>query len=228
MIIKSDYQPIQTLDYPDLPDIDLTSSLQPNSVIQNYSELVKEQANQELEDWINKYKEDNNKSLDKLFEDQPTVSSTYSNNSNYKQVKAAIDRLVDDPTKRSILLKIAENESGFNKNAKNQKSSASGLFGLISANKSKYGYGDSIEDQVLGASKLYDDMYAKIQSYVSKYGNKNKTLGQLIYGMWFRPKSLLTYLQTGSDNYSDAQGTNLNRVFSKMAKNGGILQYILR
>nr|DAR62579.1 MAG TPA: calponin domain protein [Bacteriophage sp.] len=43
--------------------------MQPNSVIQNYSELVEKQANQELEDWINKHKEDSNKSLDKLFED---------------------------------------------------------------------------------------------------------------------------------------------------------------
>ena len=227
MIIKSDYQPIQVLDYPDLPSIDLTSSISPNEVI--YNTLNQDpQIGQDLDDWINNYKEESNKTLDKLFEEPSTVSSKYSNNSNYKQVKAALEKLVDNPTKKNILLKIAENESGFNKNAKNPKSSASGLFGLINANKSKYGYGDSIKDQILGASKLYDDMYFKIKSYTDKYGNKNKTLGQLIYGMWFRPKSLLSYLQTGQDNYSDAQGTNLNKVFAKMVKKGGILQYIIK
>nr|DAR76676.1 MAG TPA: hypothetical protein [Caudoviricetes sp.] len=45
-----------------------------------------------------------------------------------------------------------------------------------------------------------------------------------MYGMWFRPTSLLHYLQTGQDDYKDAQGTSLEKIFAKMAKNGGILK----
>lgn len=42
--------------------------------------------------------------------------------------------------------------------------------------------------------------------------------------MWFRPASLLNFLKNDYDNYSDPQGTNLNKIFTKMAKHGGILK----
>lgn len=38
-----------------------------------------------------------------------------------------------------------------------------------------------------------------------------------MYGMWFRPQSVLNYLQTGKDNYKDKQGTSLDRIFNKMS-----------
>ena len=50
-----------------------------------------------------------------------------------------------------------------------------------------------------------------------KYGTRGKTEAQLMYGMWFRPQSVLNYLQTGKDNYKDKQGTSLDRIFSKMS-----------
>ena len=131
-----------------------------------------------------------------------------------------MDKLVTDSTKKNILLKIAEKESNFNSNAKNPKSSASGLFGFIDNTKQRFGYGKSIEEQIIGASKLYDSMYSQLSYYVNKYGTKNKSLEQLMYGMWFRPKSLLNYLKTGYDSYTDAQGTGLNKIFTKMAQKG--------
>jgi len=43
--------------------------------------------------------------------------------------------MVPDSSKADILTKIAHNESGFRINAKNPKSSASGLFGFINSTK---------------------------------------------------------------------------------------------
>ena len=38
--------------------------------------------------------------------------------------------------------------------------------------------------------------------------------------MWFRPASMINYLKTGKDDYKDAQGTGLNKIFTKMAQKG--------
>ncbi|WP_366762778.1 transglycosylase SLT domain-containing protein [uncultured Leptotrichia sp.] len=76
-----------------------------------------------------------------------------------------------------MLLKIAYNESNFNSKVKNPKSTASGLFGFLNSTKQKYGYGDTIAEQVAGASKLYDANAKQLQSWISKYGTNGKTYG---------------------------------------------------
>jgi hypothetical protein len=53
--------------------------------------------------------------------------------------------MIQDPVKKDILLRIAEKESGFKVNAKNPKSTASGLFGFLDSTKQKYGYGNTAE-----------------------------------------------------------------------------------
>ena len=225
MIEESIFQPVNNFEYPDLPNIDLNSSLDSNNLIYNYSELLKDKAeekyNKDLEDWINSHNEDLGNDLDNLFYPE-TNNQTYKfkQSKGYNAVKSVMDKLVTDSTKKNILLKIAEKESNFNSNAKNPKSSASGLFGFIDSTKQRFGYGKSIEEQIIGASKLYDSMYSQLSYYVNKYGTKNKSLEQLMYGMWFRPKSLLNYLKTGYDSYTDAQGTGLNKIFTKMAQKG--------
>ena len=225
MIEESIFQPVNNFEYPDLPNIDLNSSLDSNNLIYNYSELLKdkteEKYNKDLEDWINSHNEDLGNDLDNLFYPE-TNNQTYKfkQSKGYNAVKSVMDKLVTDSTKKNILLKIAEKESNFNSNAKNPKSSASGLFGFIDSTKQRFGYGKSIEEQIIGASKLYDSMYSQLSYYVNKYGTKNKSLEQLMYGMWFRPKSLLNYLKTGYDSYTDAQGTGLNKIFTKMAQKG--------
>ena len=92
-----------------------------------------------------------------------------------------------------------------------------GQFGFLDSTKRKYGYGQTIDEQVAGASKLYDDNKKILSLYTSKYGTRGKTEAQLMYGMWFRPQSVLNYLKTGKDDYKDKQGTSLTKIFDKMS-----------
>ena len=124
--------------------------------------------------------------------------------------------MVEDKEKADILTQIAYNESRFNINAKNPKSSASGLFQFTNDTKQQYGYGNTAESQIEAASRLYDSRLQQLQSYISKYGNRGKRLIQLMYGMWFNPYATLNYLKTGNANFSDAQGTTLNNIFNKV------------
>lgn len=134
------------------------------------------------------------------------------------QIPSLIHNMIGDKTKADILTRIAYNESGFNPNVKNPKSSASGLFGFINSTKNKFGYGNTAEEQIQGASRLYDSMEQQAASYISKYGNRGLDKAQIMYGMWFSPREMTNYLKTGKfSGYRDAQGTNLQRIISKMA-----------
>lgn len=217
MIEATDFKPIQIdLKYPDLPSLNQDSDFNDNDYLQDYLDAI-QQYYQSQPIFSNE--------KDQSF-DMPidlTIKST-SNRSGYNQVKQTIDKMIPDQIKKSILLKIAEKESNFNPQAKSKKSTASGLFGFIDKTKKLFGYGESMESQIAGASNLYDTMLNQLKGYISKYGTRGKSMPQLIYGMWFRPKSLLNYLATGTDNFKDASGVTLNNIFAKMAKNGGILK----
>ena len=150
-----------------------------------------------------------------IFTPEPKTKS-YSS-SNYKgAIPTLIHQMIPDKEKADILTKIAYNESGFNINAKNPKSSASGLFQFTNATKQRFGYGNTAEEQIQAASRLYDNNLQQLQSMTSQYGTKGKSLAQLMYGMWFSPQATLNYLKTGSNNFADAQGTTLNNIFNKM------------
>ena len=150
-----------------------------------------------------------------IFTPEPKTKS-YSS-SNYKgSIPTLIHQMIPDKEKADILTKIAYNESGFNVNAKNPKSSASGLFQFTNATKQRFGYGNTAEEQIQAASRLYDNNLQQLQSMASQYGTKGKSLAQLMYGMWFSPQATLNYLKTGNTNFSDAQGTTLNNIFNKM------------
>lgn len=153
-----------------------------------------------------------------------SITPTSKNKGTYQELVQELDKQIQDPMKKNILLKIAQNESNFNSKAKNPKSTASGLFGFLDSTKQKFGYGNTIAEQVAGASRLYDANSKQLQSWISKYGTNGKNYGQLMYGMWFRPGSLQNYLAKGQDSYKDPQGTGLNKIFAKMAKKGGILK----
>lgn len=146
----------------------------------------------------------------------PELKTNKSNN-NYKgDIPNLIHQMIPDKEKADILTKIAYNESGFNINAKNPKSSASGLFQFTNATKQRFGYGNTAEEQIQAASRLYDNNLQQLQSMASQYGTKGKSLAQLMYGMWFNPQATLNYLKTGNTNFSDAQGTTLNKIFNKI------------
>lgn len=150
-----------------------------------------------------------------IFTPEPKTKS-YSS-SNYKgSIPTLIHQMIPDKEKADILTKIAYNESGFNINAKNPKSSASGLFQFTNATKQRFGYGNTAEEQIQAASRLYDNNLQQLQSMASQYGTKGKSLAQLMYGMWFSPQATLNYLKTGNTNFSDAQGTTLNKIFNKI------------
>lgn len=147
----------------------------------------------------------------------PELKTNKSYNNNYKgNIPNLIHQIIPDKEKADILTKIAYNESGFNINAKNPKSSASGLFQFTNATKQRFGYGNTAEEQIQAASRLYDNNLQQLQSVASQYGTKGKNLAQLMYGMWFNPQATLNYLKTGNTNFSDAQGTTLNKIFNKI------------
>ena len=151
-----------------------------------------------------------------IFTPELKINKSYGSSNYSGSIPTLIHQMIKDKEKADILTKIAYNESGFNINAKNPKSSASGLFQFTNATKQRFGYGNTAEEQIQAASRLYDNNLQQLQSVASQYGTKGKSLAQLMYGMWFNPQATLNYLKTGSNNFSDAQGTTLNNIFNKM------------
>lgn len=128
-----------------------------------------------------------------------------------------IHKMIPDKQKADILTNIAHKESGFKVNAKNPVSTASGLFQQTNANKKQYGYGPTAEAQIQAASRFYDDNLRKINSLVSQYGNRGKSLQQLMYAYWFNPKGAETFIKTGKDVVTDKQGTTMTNVLNRLA-----------
>ena len=151
-----------------------------------------------------------------IFTPTSKTNKSYSSSNYSGSIPTLIHQMIKDKEKADILTKIAYNESGFNINAKNPKSSASGLFQFTNATKQRFGYGNTAEEQIQAASRLYDNNLQQLQSVASQYGTKGKSLAQLMYGMWFSPQATINYLKTGSNNFADAQGTTLNNIFNKM------------
>lgn len=121
-----------------------------------------------------------------------------------------------DDLKTDTLKSIAQVESGGRYDAKNPNSSASGMFQFTDATKKQYGYDDSPEGQWAAASRLYDDRSTQLQEYIKNYGDRGMSWKQLMYGMWWRPKSVQNFLQTGSDNYKSKDGMTLQKIFAKI------------
>lgn len=133
-----------------------------------------------------------------------------------KEIINRIKELIPDEKKATALVKIAAAESNFNPQAKNPVSTAFGLFQFIASNQRAYGYGKSIDSQILAASKLYDDEKNKLDKAIAKYGSRGHSYDELIYGMWFSPANTLSYLKNGNNNFKDGQGTGLKTIFKKM------------
>lgn len=171
------------------------------------------------DDYNQIFTDNNNETTETAFPHifTPEPKTKFYSSSNYKgSIPTLIHQMIPDKEKADILTKIAYNESGFNINAKNPKSSASGLFQFTNATKQRFGYGNTAEEQIQAASRLYDNNLQQLQNVASQYGTKGKSLAQLMYGMWFSPQATLNYLKTGNTNFSDAQGTTLNNIFNKI------------
>lgn len=135
-----------------------------------------------------------------------------------------------DPNMRIILSNIAAHESGYKAGVKNPKSSAFGYFQMIDSTRKMYSdlskedFAKNPEAQIEAAVKLYKAISSKyIVPNQAKLQQRGVDLASAMYGYWFRPASMSTYLQKGSDNYADPQGTNLNKVWNTYKKLGGSL-----
>lgn len=128
-----------------------------------------------------------------------------------------------DQQYRSTLTTIAKKESNFKQHATNSASSAVGWFQFIDStrrgvmpNLTKQEFVNNPQAQISAAVKLL-----KINRAISNQYKNRRGLSQLQidYGMWFSPKALKKYLDTGESNFRDSQGTSLITVLNKV-KNG--------
>lgn len=128
-----------------------------------------------------------------------------------------------DQQYRNTLTTIAKKESNFKQHAANSASSAVGWFQFIDStrrgvmpNLTKQEFINSPQAQISAAVKLL-----KMNRAVSNQFKNRRGLSQIQidYGMWFSPKALRNYLDTGYSNFRDSQGTSLINVLNKV-KNG--------
>ena len=128
-----------------------------------------------------------------------------------------------DQQYRNTLTTIAKKESNFKQHAANSASSAVGWFQFIDStrrgvmpNLTKQEFINSPQAQISTAVKLL-----KMNRAISNQFKNRRGLSQIQidYGMWFSPKALRNYLDTGYSNFRDSQGTSLINVLNKV-KNG--------
>lgn len=128
-----------------------------------------------------------------------------------------------DQQYRNTLTTIAKKESNFKQHAANSASSAVGWFQFIDStrrgvmpNLTKQEFINSPQAQISAAVKLL-----KMNRAISNQFKNRRGLSQIQidYGMWFSPKALRNYLDTGYSNFRDSQGTSLINVLNKV-KNG--------
>ena len=128
-----------------------------------------------------------------------------------------------DQQYRNTLTTIAKKESNFKQHAANSASSAVGWFQFIDStrrgvmpNLTKQEFINSPQAQISAAVKLL-----KMNRAISNQFKNRRGLSQIQidYGMWFNPKALRNYLDTGYSNFRDSQGTSLINVLNKV-KNG--------
>lgn len=139
--------------------------------------------------------------------------------------------------KRKFLLKTAYLESGYRINALNRKSSASGWFQFIDStrkrfsNADKYEFLSSPDEQVLAASKYYDELKSKLngEGYITKAKAKGITPDEAVSLSWLNGKWARNFIDSGKDTGSDANGSTTSSYLAKYrsAKNGGKLEYLM-
>lgn len=141
-----------------------------------------------------------------------------SRSDSYNNFVTAYDKFLTENPQYSkykdLLTSIAGLESSYQQDTSNKHSSALGWFQFVDKTRSNYTnasreeFASNPNLQFEVASRYMDD----IMRQVSPYKDRAKELGltdlQLVYGMWWRPKSMINYLKTGSDNYIN-KGDNM-------------------
>ena len=115
---------------------------------------------------------------------------------------------------KDLLTSIAGLESSYQQDVSNKNSSALGWFQFMDKTRSNYTNASREEFtsnpnlQFEVASRHMDDIIRQINPYKDRAKELGLTDLQLVYGMWWRPKSMINYLKTGSDDYVN-KGDNM-------------------
>lgn len=120
---------------------------------------------------------------------------------------------------KDLLTSIAGLESSYNPSAKNKGSSALGWFQFLDSTRSDYDtssredFANNYNLQFDVASRHIDHLMKQVEPYKNKAKELGLTDLQTIYGMWWRPGSMLNYLETGKDDYiNESDGMTLSKI----------------
>lgn len=145
-----------------------------------------------------------------------------SSNSDYNTFIDAYDKYLEKNPQyskyRDVLTKIAGLESSYRPSAKNTSSSALGWFQFLDKtrhdydNSSREEFANNYELQFDVASKHMNNLLKQLNPYKDKIKERGLTDLQAVYGMWWRPKSMLNYLKTGTDDYINGDGMTIAKI----------------
>ena len=141
-----------------------------------------------------------------------------SRSAGYNNFVTAYDKFLTENPQYSkykdLLTSIAGLESSYQQDISNKHSSALGWFQFVdktranytNASREEFASNPNLQFEV--ASRHMDDIMRQIRPYKDRAKELGLTDLQLVYGMWWRPKSMLNYLKTGSDDYVN-KGDNM-------------------
>lgn len=202
--------------------------------IQNKENQKKEEQEKKQEDTqINynysfpKIEYNSNKQLnfsDQIYNKYPNYSLFKNQFDKYLSDRNDINN-IDKQTLKDILTPIAAMESGFNSKIGNKNSSALGYFQFIDGTRNKYSKSSRQEfisnpsKQFETAINYYNSIKQTLKPYEDKIKERKITPLQAVYGMWWRPASMIKFLKTGSDDYiSQSDKLTLKDILNKAKK----------
>ena len=124
---------------------------------------------------------------------------------------------------RDMLTNLAAMESSYNQYAQNPWSSALGYFQFVDGTRKRYNtmsrdkFANDSQEQIRVAIAHLKDLKNDIQRNIDTktITDSGLTPLQLMYGMWWRPKSMYNYLRTGKDDFQTEDGMNIKKILEK-------------
>ena len=141
------------------------------------------------------------------------------NPNNYRIFKSQLDKFseannLDEQTKKDLEY-LAGLESSYNQTALNKHTKAAGYFQFLDStrkaysNVSKEQFLNDPDEQFKTAVKYVKYLKNQlIKPSVWKKGKETLSDFQILYGAWWRPKSIINYINTGKDTYIN-KGDNI-------------------
>lgn len=156
-----------------------------------------------------------------------TRARKVNNGNGYRQFQSQLDEYFannpDDSGYRDMLTNIAAMESSFKQDATNKWSSALGYFQFVDGTRKRYNtmsrneFANNPQEQIRVAIQHLKDLKEDVQRNIDNeaIANSGLTPLQIMYGMWWRPKSMYNYLRTGKDDFSTKDGMNIKKILEK-------------